>query len=184
MPKRKASYPVLKEKVGPYRIGATIVGFTGVLLMLQPGAIASTTGAIMGLLAACGQSTVAMCLRLLGRTEDPYVTVFYFSLVGVVLLTPMLPLVWTTPTFNGLMILIAIGLLAMLNQLFLTQAHFLVTPSLIAPVTYLNLFWAILFDFMIWDVIPAYLTLIGAAIIIFANAFIIYRERLNARKAH
>jgi drug/metabolite transporter (DMT)-like permease len=177
------SIPILGERVGPYRTAATLAGFFGMLLMLQPGAISSSTGATLGLLSALGMCGVTLCLRTLGRTQDPVVTIFYFALVGVVMLAPALPFYWKTPTLIEAGMLIGVSLLALANQYFLTRALFIAPPSVTAPVSYVSLLWALLADMWIWQDFPTTLTLLGAFIVIAANIFILYRERVvNARK--
>lgn len=171
------SWPLLKEKVGPYRAIATIVGFGGVLLILQPGTISSVPGALMGLGAAFGHASVMLCLRWLGRTENPVATIFYFSLVSTIWILPAMPFVWKVPTGETLLYLFAIGALAALLQYCLTKAYTLAPAAVLAPVTYLNLLWATLIDVTIYGYIPPLVLYVGAFIVIASNLFILYREQ-------
>lgn len=170
------SYPALKEKVGPYRTGAAIIGFLGVLLIIQPSTISSFTGGIVGLGAAFMHATIMLVLRFLGKSEDPLVTVFYFSLISTIIVIPFLPFFWTAPTLITGFYLIASGVLALLVQICLTKAYVYAPASILAPVTYLNLLWAVVFDFFIWGYVPGYAMLGGAFIIIASNFVIVIRE--------
>ncbi len=170
------SWPILKEKVGIYRACATLLGFAGVALMLQPGSISSLTGAIFGLASAFGMCCVTLLLRTLGRTQDPWVTIFFFALVGMIMLAPIVPFYWSSITFKSAILLSGVSFLALANQYFLTRALIEAPPSITSPISYISLLWAVMFDFMIWSQSPAALTLFGALIVISANLFILYRE--------
>ena len=170
------SWPVLGEKVGSYRATATLIGFAGILLMLQPNSISSLTGAIFGLASALGMCCVTLLLRTLGRTQDPWVTIFFFALVGTIIMAPALPFYWHTITSTDMLLLFCLSCLALANQYLLTHALIFAPPSITAPISYISLLWAIIIDFVIWNNMPAILTLSGAAIVISANLFIIYRE--------
>lgn len=176
------SWPVLGEKVGPYRITAAFTGFAGVLLMLQPGAISSVTGAIFGLLSALGMCAITLLLRTLGRTQDPLVTIFYFTLVGTIVTAPAMPFFWHTPSATDMLLIVCMAALALGNQYFLTRALFIAPPSVTSPVSYVGLLWALLLDSIIWSDFPSALTLSGAAVVILSNLFILYRERKHARQ--
>jgi len=170
------SYPVLKEKVGIYRSTAALIGFFGVLLIAQPGTISNFAGGIVGIMAAFFHASVMIILRWLGKSEDAMVTVFYFSLVSTTATIIALPFFFTTPSLTTLPLLIGIGLCAYLLQVCLTKSYIYADASVIAPITYLNLFWVLMIDFFIWGYVPETMLLVGAGIIITSNFVIIYRE--------
>lgn len=170
------SYPVLKEKVGKYRTTAALFGFFGVLLIAQPGAISNFTGGIIGIFAAFFHASVMIILRWLGKSEDPMVTVFYFSLVSSAFSAMALPFYFNMPTLSTLPLLLGIGVCAYLLQYCLTKSYMYADASVIAPITYLNLFWVLIIDFFMWGYVPGVMILAGAGIIIASNFVIIYRE--------
>lgn len=177
------SYPLLKEKVGVYRGLATLVGFCGVMLILQPGGISSAMGGIIGLLAATGHAAVMILLRYLGRSEEPYVTAFYFSAISTVLVLPFMPFYASMPSAYTFLVLVMIGFVAAALQICLTKAYFLAPASIIAPVTYTSMIWAMLFDFFLWGYLPSTMIVLGAVIIISANFLIFYREARLKKKS-
>ncbi len=170
------SYPLLKEKVGIFRTSAAIVGFLGVMLIMQPGTISSFIGGLFGLATALSHACVMITLRWLGRTEDPFVTIFYFSLISLIVILPFVPFYWTPPSAEMLVYLISLGIVAFFVQYFLTKAYFMAPASVIAPLIYFNLLWAMLIDIMILGNLPSLYTLIGAFIIILSNLFILWRQ--------
>lgn len=178
------SYPLLKEKVGWRRMSAAAVGFIGVLLIAQPANISSLIGGVMGIATAVGFAGVMIVLRWLGKTEDVFVTAFYFALFGTVMILPFQPFFWVMPSVETLLYMSAAGLIAVGVQITLTKAYFLAPPSVIAPVTYLCLLWSIVLDFVMWQQWPLWGTIAGAGLIILSNAFIVYREaKLHQEKS-
>lgn len=176
------SYPVLKEKVGPYRSGAAIAGFLGILLIVQPGAISSGIGAFYAITAAFGHACVILLLRHIGKSEEALVTVFYFSGLGTLMVLPFLPFSWSMPSVEMMGVFTALGILAAVLQIFLTKSYKLAPAAALAPVTYLNLLWSLGFDFFLWGYIPGVWVFAGAFIVMASNFVIIYREA-NKRKA-
>lgn len=176
------SWPVLGEKVGSYRAAATLIGFLGIILMLQPGSVSSLIGGAFGLASAFGMCCVTLLLRTLGRTQDPWVTIFFFALVGMIILAPALPFYWHAITPMDMLLLSSVSFLALANQYCLTRALMIAPPSITAPISYISLLWAMMLDLVIWNNLPAILTLCGAAIVISANLFILYREHKSHKK--
>ena len=176
------SYPLLKEKVGLYRSAAALAGFCGILLIIQPGAISSFVGGMVGLAAAFFHALIMIILRWLGRSEEPFVTVFYFSLISSALALPALPFFFSMPGLYSLFLLLMIGVCAFALQICLTKSYTYADASIIAPITYLNMLWALLLDFFVWGFIPGHMVGAGAAIIITSNFVIIMRESRKKKR--
>lgn len=177
------SYPLLKEKVGIFRSSAAITGFLGILLIVQPGAISSVMGGVFGLIAALGHAAVIILLRHIGKSEEALVTVFYFSGLGTLMVLPFLPFYWSPPSLPILGVFAALGILAAVLQIFLTNSYKLAPVSVIAPVTYLNLLWSLSFDFFLWGYIPGPWVFAGAFIVMTSNFVIVYRETKKSKLA-
>lgn len=176
------SWPVLKEKVGKYRIGAALAGFCGILLIVQPGAISSLGGGMVALCAAFFHAAVILILRKIGKSEDALVTVFFFSLISTLSTLPALPFFFTMPTgWLDLAALLSIGALAFGLQYCLTKSYTYADATVIAPVTYLNMIWALLLDYMLWHHVPSAMVIVGALIIISSNCVIIWRESIKRK---
>lgn len=144
------SYPLLREKVGIYRASAAIIGFCGVLIIIQPDSISNFAGGLVGLTAAVFHALVMIILRWLGKTEDPYVTIFYFSVISTAMMIPVLPIYFTMPTMFTGFLLGMTGVLAFCLQVCLTKSYIYADASVIAPITYLNLLWSVILDLAIF----------------------------------
>lgn len=170
------SYPVLGEKVGKYRIGATLVGFCGVLMIVQPGVISSFAGGMVALGAAFFHAAIMLILRWLGRTEEPMITVFYFALISTLIMLPVMPFMAQALTATSLFYLVMLGISVFCLQTTLTKAYVYADATIIAPISYISLLWMIIMDLSIWGVAPKIPTLVGAAIIMTSSFVIIWRE--------
>jgi len=73
--------------------------------------------------------------------------------------------------------LLGMGLFGALGQVFLTEAFRCAPISIIAPFEYSSLFWGVLFDVVIWRVLPAPIVFVGAAVIVGSGLYLIRRER-------
>jgi Predicted membrane protein len=80
------------------------------------------------------------------------------------------------PTFNDFLLLSTIGLLGGTANLLLSQSYKLSEVSLVTPLKYLGLIFAISFGYFIWDEIPTIKTLMGASLVIISSIIIFRRE--------
>ena len=85
------------------------------------------------------------------------------------------------PSFKDLLLLSMIGILGGLANLWLSQSYKLSEVSLVSPLKYLALIFAIIFGYLIWDEIPTPKTLIGALLVIFSS-FIIFKREMTLKK--
>lgn len=174
---------VLREATGWQRWSAVLVGFIGVLIVVQPGSShVPLFGAIVGLLAALFVAIVAILLRQL-RDEPAGTTVFWFS-------TLTLPFIAIGYAFElrghdwlTWVNLVAIGLVGGMGQIALTAASRAAPVAAVVPMDYSGLVWATLYGFVLFGVLPTPMTWVGAPVIILSGLFIVWREhRLGRQK--
>ena len=184
------SYPVLREPVGIFRLGAVLIGFVGVVIVARSANSADTVHSIppLGLLLGLGwgffAGCVDICLRWMGRTEKSTTTTFYFLLFGTLttaLHWPFAHIKQSPLNFEALAIIIGLGLTGLLAQLSKSQSLRLGEAAIISPVMYTMIIWTALFDYFIWDHAPRPGTILGGGLIIGANIFILYREHVKAK---
>jgi drug/metabolite transporter (DMT)-like permease len=171
----------LAEHVGIYRWGAVLVGFLGVLIMLQPGTDNFSNYGIASLVGAAGAAGVMILLRLMSRHDGAVTIMAYGSLgVGVVMLVPGIYF-WQAPTATEWLLLAALGVVSYFGQKCNIFAYKHGEASLLASLDYVRLLWATLFGFLVFDQFPGLPTWIGAAIVVAAAVFMIYREARRKR---
>lgn len=177
------SVPLLAERVGWRRWTAVLVGFSGILLMVRPGASLLDPAILLALASAVGYAVAVICMRRLGSTERSATTTFYFTATSAIVGAVLLPFWWVPPTPSGWVILIMIGLIGGTAQLLMTTAYRLAPASIAAPFDYVSMVWAIGFGFVLWADVPTIGVLAGAVIVIASGLFILYREQKLLRSS-
>jgi len=173
----------LKERVGPYRWGAIVVGFMGVLVMLRPTGDVNSFGVTLALSAALMHATLQTVVRALGKTESPQTVTFYFMFIGAFCCLIPMPLVFTMPTWQEVPIILALGATGMIAQILISTAYKYAQAALVTVFNYSGIIWATLFGWMFWQELPTPTILAGGGIVIASNLFILYREQKLARIA-
>jgi drug/metabolite transporter (DMT)-like permease len=178
---------ILKERIGPRRISATVVGFFGALLMLQPAAAAAGTYFSLPALAALASAfLIAMTvtgMKFMTRDHTTMVLMSWSAVLGLVLAIPPALFVWRWPGFVDLMLLSAMGVLGTITQACYIKGMSEGDATVMAPVDYSRLVFAIIIGYLMFNEIPNSLTLLGAAIIIASTLYITIREsRLGVPK--
>ena len=167
---------LLNEKVGVYRWLAVIVGFIGILIITEPGISSLNIFYIFPIIFCIGLSYVAITIRKLSTTEPVWLISLYFSISITLLSLFSLPLGWIMPSIKDFMILAMIGIFGGVANLWLSQSYKYSEVSLVTPLKYLALVFAIIFGYLIWDEIPTIKSLFGAALVIISTLIIFRRE--------
>jgi drug/metabolite transporter (DMT)-like permease len=180
---------VLKEIIGPFRGAAVVVGFAGVILMIQPHgglftifAHGLSAGAGLALTGALASAFVVIYIRQMSATEKSETIVFYFmSICAVVGALTMIW--WRAPlTMTSAIWLSLAGIFGGFGQIAMTFSYRYSEPSLLAPFDYTSMIWAVTFGFLIFGEVPAALVLIGASVVTAAGVFIAFREHRLGRE--
>lgn len=172
---------ILHERIGPHRWAAIILGLAGVMIVMQPSANVPLFGILIGFITAIGHAIINVTLRKL-KDESSLAVMFSFFLWGVILSSLAMPFVANTPGKDEILLFLVVGVAGGLGQYFLTSAFQNAPASLVAPLNYSGLIWAIIIDIIFWNVVPGMSVYIGAAIIIASQAYIVHRARLSGKK--
>ena len=167
---------LLSEKVGIYRWLAVIVGFVGILIITEPGISELNIYYFFPIIFCLGLSYVAISIRQLSTTEPVWLISFYFSLSITLLSFFTIPQGWVMPSLNHMILLSLIGIFGGVANLWLSQSYKYSEVSLVTPLKYLALVFAIVFGYFIWGEVPTFKTLIGASLVIISTLIIFRRE--------
>lgn len=171
--------PVLREKVGPWRWTAVIVGFLGVLLITTP-----VNGEFdPALLLALGCSALVVVRDIVTRKIDPNLpsssvaitTAIVVSIGGLL----SIPWGWNEPSPVNYAMLAVAGMFVGGSYILYVTSVRIGDFSLIAPFRYIAIPWAALFGWIVWDETPGSFALLGCALIVGSGLLILYRERAN-----
>jgi drug/metabolite transporter (DMT)-like permease len=173
---------MLGEKVGPHRAAAVVIGFGGVLMMVEPhGAFGAATGSSLGaLLALSGallSAFVVVFIRQMSATEASEAIIFYFMVVcgasgAVTMLWSFAPL-----GLYQTLLLIGCGVLGGIGQLFMTYSYRYAEPSLLAPFDYAAMIWAVALGYFVFTEVPETIVLAGAGVVTVSGLYIVWQER-------
>lgn len=173
----------LGETVRMRRWAAVIIGFIGVLIIVRPGSTSFTPGTLVAVGAAVLSSLVAIQIKQLTRVDSADTVVFYTYVFWVPLsLVPAL-FVWVWPTGLAWVWLVATGVLGTLGQLLWTRALRLGEVSALTPISFMQLPLVSVLGWLLFNEALDRWTVIGAGIILGANAYIAHREAVLARRA-
>jgi len=171
---------LLKEKVGLYRWLAVFVGFVGIIVITEPGFTSLNFYYIYPIIFCLGLSYVAIAIRKLSTTEPVWLISFFFSFSIAILGLLSLFQGWVIPNFLDLFLLFMVGILGGLANLWLSQSYKYSEVSLVTPLKYLALVFAIIFGYFIWSEVPTMKTLMGALLVILSS-FIIFRREMTLK---
>ncbi len=167
----------LKENVGRHRWTAVVLGFIGVLVVMKPGSMPiRLDGAALALASAFMVALISVQIRDLGRTESAQQITFWFATTCSVVLLPVM--LWQAHAYSAhvWLLLAAVGIGGTAGQLAISTSLRFAPVSVVMPMDYAALMWAILFGWLAWDVIPTATTWIGAPVIIVSGLYIAWRE--------
>tara|TARA_B100001105_G_scaffold254059_1_gene248971 strand:- start:2202 stop:3083 length:882 start_codon:yes stop_codon:yes gene_type:complete len=166
----------LSEKVGLYRWLAVIVGFIGIIIIAEPGFSSLNIYFIYPIIFCLGLSYVAIAIRQLSTTEPIWLIALNFSAAITLVSFFTIPFGWVMPDIKDLILLSFIGIFGGAANLWLSQSYKFSEVSLVTPLRYLALVFAIIFGYFIWNEMPSIKTLAGALLVIISSIIIFRRE--------
>ena len=177
------SGPILGEKVGWRRWSAILVGFVGVLIILQPGFAVFSPWALVPLLSAAMFAVYGLLTRFVARKDSALVSFFWTGVVGAVAMTPfgLSHWTWMTPADWGWMAVLCCT--AALSHWLLIKAYAVAEASAIQPFAYLQLVWASGIGLVVFGETLRVNVAIGAGIVVLAGIFTLWRQRLREKAA-
>ena len=171
----------LSEKVGFYRWLAVLVGFIGIIIITEPGFSALNIYYIFPIIFCLGLSYVAITIRQLSSTEPVWLISLNFSIAITLASFCTIPYGWVLPDVKEFFLLSLIGMFGGVANLWLSQSYKYSEVSLVTPLKYLALVFAIIFGYFIWNEIPTWKTLFGAILVILSS-IIIFRREISLKK--
>ena len=166
----------LGERIHTRRIAALVAGFCGALIILRPGFDEVNIGALLVLLGALFTAASSSIIKYATRTDHPDKVVFYLMLYATPLILIPALMVWTTPTVWQVTLMVGIGLLATMNQRFMSRAFAAADATAVFPFEFIRLPFAAIIGWLAFSEVPDIWVWIGGAIIFSASVYIAHRE--------
>lgn len=170
--------PFLGEKVGLRRFAAILVGFCGILVIVQPWGSAFQAEMLYSIAGISMASCYFIMTRKMAGHEANSTAQLWASGLGTVTLGPFALAHWIWP--DGMLqwvVFVMIGVFGFIGHALTTHAHRLAEASMLAPVVYLQVFFATIAGYLVFSTLPTPRTAIGAMIIVASGLYIWNRER-------
>lgn len=177
------SIPMLGETVGWRRWVAIVIGFLGILVIVQPGSDAFHPAVLWSLAAAFFGALYALLTRRLAGVDTVTTQQFYAALVATVCIAPLAASGdWALPVDGpGWFAFLMIGTAGLVGHQILTAAHRLAPASVLAPFGYVQIVYMTTSSWLIFSQPPSVWIFVGAPIIIGSGLYIWLRERQLAK---
>ncbi len=166
----------LGERLTLARALAVVVGFVGVLIILRPGVVQVSLGAILVLAGALTAAASNTIVKFTARTDHPDAIVFY----QMVYVTPLIFVpalyVWTWPNLEQVLLMVGVGFFATLNQRFLSRAYAAADAIAVLPFEFARLPFAAVIGFFVFRELPDVWAWLGGAVIFSASLYMVRQE--------
>lgn len=174
--------PLLGETIGFLGWLATLVGFTGVMFIAQPGNGLATSGIMLMLLAVIVNTFYQLLSRLLAASETTLALLFYASFFGALVFGLTLPWAWygMKPSHLQLVLFISTGITGGIGHYLFTAAYRYAPATVIAPITYFQLLWAGLFGWLVFNHVPSSWSILGMILVIASGFIMMLKTRQPA----
>lgn len=167
---------VLKERIGPRRWFAIIVGFSGTLVVMRPGFESFHPAYLLVMCAAFLFAVRQVISRSLASTETTLATVAFTAGVSAVLLGFLQPFFWTPIAAEHILLFVLYGALAAMGEFLVIKSLEIALAVVVAPLQYTMILWTSFFGYSVFGHVPDGFTILGSVIIIASGGFTLWRE--------
>lgn len=178
------SWPLLGERVGPWRWVAIVIGFAGVLIVIRPFDAAFQWAVILPVINSIAMALYSILTRRLSGLVAAETMQLYAGGLGTVILLPFAVATWQAPMGNlQWLLMLALGFWGWAGHELLTRAHGYAPASILMPYTYSFMIYLTITSYIVFDHIADQWTLIGGGVVVLSGLMIWWRENLQ-RSTH
>ena len=169
--------PVLGERLGVHRMGAIIIGFIGVIIIVKPGTDIFRYASLLPLISALFMASVYLSTRSLMNTDSSISIIFYYSLALLITSIIFLPNDFVIPSISQLIPLMSLGVMGTLGHYFMSQAAKNAEVVVISPFEYSSFIFVGVMGYIFYNEVPSISIIIGGILIIAGGVYVVYREQ-------
>lgn len=159
----------LRERVGWRRWVGVAIGLVGVLVLLRPPFLFAGEPVHWAMLLPLGTAALFAIYQILTRklaaVDDPRTTILHTSFAAAIVTSAALPFDWTWPSAGGWVALVLLGILGGAGHGLLVMAFARAPASLLAPMSYTQMIWAVLAGVLVFSDVPDAITIAGMVVI-------------------
>jgi drug/metabolite transporter (DMT)-like permease len=167
---------VLGEHVGVRRWSAVVVGFIGTLIIIRPGFQSANVGILWALSAGTSMAAFFLLTRKIAGSIDALINNFQTTLIGAVLMSLVMPVVWQSPGLENWGLMALMGAIAALGHYAMVRAYDLASAPTLAPLAYTEMVSAAIIGYLVFGDVPDLWTVVGVAILVASAIYISLRE--------
>jgi S-adenosylmethionine uptake transporter len=171
----------LRERVTWPMWVTTLIGFCGIVLVLQPTHCSFHSSSILFVLAAALFGLLDIINKKYVRQEPMLCMLFYSTLAATILLAVPAMYAGPIPTRQALLWLLVLGIGSNLILYFLLNAFTLTSVSSLAPFRYLELLVSMGGGYLFFQELPSRNSYLGAAIIVPCTLLIVYYQHRSTK---
>jgi len=172
------SGPILGESVGWRRWVAIGVGFCGVLIILQPGIGVFSPYAIIPVISAFIFALYSLLTRYVARLDSTVTSFFWTGVMGCVLMTMVGAFHFENMTSNDWVLMLCLCCTGATGHWMLIRCYEVAEASAVQPFTYLQLVFGSTIGVLIFGEAVKLNVAVGAAIVVTAGLFTLWRARV------
>ncbi len=166
---------LLKERLGRDQLLAVLLGFAGVLCVLQPSRETLTLPAIIAIVGSLLFAGLMLSTRQLRGTSATSLIVWQTT--GALVFGAVLsPFSWVQPSWRDFALLSLLGVVAMCAHVLVAQALRLAPAAVVSPFNYTLIVWAAVFGWLFFGEWPTPMMILGAVVIVAAGLYLLWRE--------
>ena len=173
---------ILREKVGIRRWIAIGIGFIGVVIILRPGTEIFNYYMLLPLFGAAALSIAIIIMKSTLFFDKPPTCSFYMHILVGFIMSITLFFYFQIPSFYQLFLLFCMGFMGGVAQILATNAYKISDVSILSPIDYSSILWAITFGIIFFSDYPDIYVISGSIVVVISTYYIIYRERKTGQK--
>src|SRR5258706_6273124 len=169
----------LSESDGVRSWLAPAVGLIAVMIILRPGSSAFHPAAFFPIVSALAWACTLIMTRMMSGREHAITTMTWSSIVGVCVISALVPFVWVAPSWHDILFGVLIGVASTAGQWIVVLAFRYADASVLAPLSYTQLLWVSILGFIVFGEVPDIWTVTGAACIVASGLYTAHRGRIR-----
>lgn len=155
---------------------SVIVGFIGVLVVINPGSDSFSLWMLFPLATAFFFALYLMLTQLAGEQDSPSACSFYVGVFSAGILSVAVPFFWVQPSMAQWLMLLTLGCLGLCAHYLIAKSYTYASSATLAPLGYLQIVFATIYGVVLFDATPTLSTGIGM-LLIFASGMLVYGKR-------
>lgn len=169
------SIPVFGEQIDLKMLMTVAVGFLGIVIIVNPDNKGINLTIIFPIIAAFFSAIFQITTKILTESESSKSTLMYTGIVGIIITSIPMPMVWRTPQLLDWILMVGLGLCYCFAIYCWIRALEISTASILSPFIYSKIVAATVFGFLIFDEIPSLQTVVGAILIVGSGLYAFHK---------